>query len=80
MLNRLSENKNRCGMVFLFYCVGSETNVFWRPWGEEDGWPGAPGSLQFSTLIWGSTHRRGSQVTAQKTGGNLGTRAVFVSP
>jgi hypothetical protein len=39
-----------------------------------DRWPGALGSRRFLTLTWVSTYRRGSQVTAQKPGGNLGHR------
>jgi len=35
---------------------------------------GAPGSRRFLTLAWVSKYRRGSQVTAQKPGGNLGHR------
>ena len=40
---------------------------------------GAPGSRRFLTLTWVSRYRRGSQVTAQKSGGNLGHRAIQTS-
>jgi len=40
---------------------------------------GAPGSRRFLTLTWVSRYRRGSQVTAQKSGGNLGHRAIQAS-
>ena len=39
---------------------------------------GGPGSRRFLTLIWVSRCRRGSQVTAQQSGGNLGHRALGV--